>query len=166
MRHKKELLVYELFFEYPDKRFTLREIESKTKIPRATVQRYITEMKKEGLLNEKNEVINTLFYKTIKSNYFVEKIVSSGLVDELINSFNPSCIILFGSIRKGDSNKESDIDIFVESHVKKTLSLDKYEKKFGHKIDLFVESGINKLQKNLFNNVVNGIKLYGSLKIK
>ena len=52
-------------------------------------------------------------------NYFMEEIVKSGLVDYLIENLNPSCIILFGSIRKGDSVGESDIDIFVESFVKK-----------------------------------------------
>ena len=50
--------------------------------------------------------------------------------------------------------------------MKKSISLHKYEKILGHKIDLFVESNVHKLQENLFNNVVNGIKLYGSLKIK
>ena len=52
MRQKKELSIYELFFEHPDKKFTLREIESKTKIPRATVQRYLREMRKKGLINK------------------------------------------------------------------------------------------------------------------
>ena len=50
--------------------------------------------------------------------------------------------------------------------IKKNVNLKKFEKKLGHKIQLFVESDINKLHSNLFNNVVNGIKLFGSFKIK
>src|SRR3989339_808995 len=65
-----------------------------------------------------------------------------------------------------DKNNESDVDLFIESLVKKELDLGKFEKKLNHKIDLFVESNINNLQENLFNNVVNGIKIYGSFKIK
>ena len=42
----------------------------------------------------------------------------------------------------------------------------KFEAKIGHKIDLFVKPSINKLHDNLFNNVINGIKLFGSLKIR
>jgi predicted nucleotidyltransferase len=83
-----------------------------------------------------------------------------------LKTLNPSCIILFGSIRKGESDKTSDIDIFVESSVKKSLDLSKFEKKIGHKIDLFIESDLKNLNSNLFNNVINGIKLYGSFKIK
>jgi predicted nucleotidyltransferase len=73
---------------------------------------------------------------------------------------------LFGSLRKGDSVKDSDIDIFIESSVKKNIELKKFEKKLNHNIQLFIENKINDLPNHLFNNVVNGIKLYGSFKIK
>jgi len=105
-------------------------------------------------------------FENKKINYFAEKILTSGLVDELVTKLSPSCIILFGSIRKGDSVKESDIDLFVESPVKKEVNLKKFERKLKHKIQLFIESDINNLQPNLFNNVVNGIKIYGSFKVK
>lgn len=166
MRQNIENKIMELFYEYSNKEFTIREITKLTKIPRATVHKHILILRKEGLIEDKNRAKNGLFFKTKKINYFIEKIVSSGLVDKFINNLNPSCIILFGSIRKGESIKESDIDIFIESSVKKQIDLDKYEKKMGHKIQLFFEDNINKLQPNLFNNVINGIKLYGSFKIK
>lgn len=161
---KKEKIL-ELFYEFPNRRFTIREISNLTKIPRASVHKYFDELKREKLI-VKDMASDSFLFKIKKINYFIEKIVTSGLIDELIEKLNPSCIIVFGSVRKGDSVKESDIDIFVESAVKKNIELKKYEKKLEHEIQLFVESNINKLQSHLFNNVVNGIKLYGSFKLK
>jgi len=158
--------VLKLFYEHPDTGFTVREISKLAKMPRATVHKYLVELKKTGLVNNKNKASSNLFFRTKKINYFIEKIVECGFIDFIIQELNPSLVILFGSIRKGDSVKESDIDLFIESHMKKKVNLGKYEKKLGHKIQLFVEEDINNLQENLFNNVINGIKLYGSLKIK
>ncbi len=165
-KRDKEKEVMRVFFESPAKRFTIRELEKISKIPRTTVHKYLSMFKKIGLVDEDNMAIDSLLFRTKKINYFMEEIVKSGLVDYLIENLNPSCIILFGSIRKGDSVGESDIDIFVESFVKKRLDLKKFEKKLKHKIQLFVESDINNLQDNLKINVYNGIKLYGNFRIK
>ena len=166
MGQNKEANVLRVFYENLSKEFTIREISRITRIPRATAHAVLKELKKQGLITNKNSAENSLLYRTKKINYFIEQIVSCGLVEELIKNLKPSCIILFGSIRKGDSVKESDIDLFVESPIKKQVNLKQYEKKIGHKIQLFLENDINNLQQNLFNNVVNGIKLYGSFKIK
>lgn len=166
MGQNKENQILELFYEKPNQRFTIREIAKITKIPRTTAHRNVESLKKQGLINKENSANENLLFKTKKINLFIEKIVSSGLAEELINKLNPSCIILFGSFRKGESIKESDIDLFVESQIKKEVNLSKFEKKLGHKIQLFVEPNINKIQKNLFNNIINGIKIYGSFNVK
>jgi len=158
--------ILKIFYEFPSRAFTIRELSKLTKIPRATVHKYVLSLKKQDLINEENKAKDNLLFKIKKTNFFVEKIISSGLVEFLMEKLNPSCIILFGSIRKGESVLESDIDLFVESPVKKDLNLKLFEKKIGHKIQLFVEPKINKLQSNLFNNVLNGIKLYGSFSLK
>ncbi|MBU0898621.1 MAG: nucleotidyltransferase domain-containing protein [Nanoarchaeota archaeon] len=158
--------VLEVFYEHPEKRFTVRKIAEMTGIPRSTAQSYISELRKQNLITKKNTAQNTLLFKTKKINYFIERIVSSELIDKLISELKPSCIILFGSFRKGDSVKESDIDIFIESPIKNEPDLRKYEKTLGHGIQLFIETDIKNLQLRLFNNVVNGIKLYGAFKIK
>ena len=155
-----------VFYENPNKKFSVRQIVKLTNIPRSTAHKYLVELKKFGLVTKENISSENLFFKVKKINYYTERIVNSGLINELIKNFNPSFIILFGSIRKGDSTKESDIDIFVESNIKKDINLKLYEKKLKHKIQLFVENNINNLQPNLFNNVANGIKIYGSFKIK
>ncbi len=169
--------ILRMFYEYPEKEFTIREIAKLAKIPKATVHQYMAQLKKQKLITKDNRAETNLLFKTKKINYYIEQIASSGLIEELVKTLNPSCIILFGSVRKGDSVKESDIDLFIEASTKKAISLSVevslkkavslkiFEKQLGHKIQLFVEPDIKKLHSNLLNNVVNGIKLYGSFTI-
>jgi len=155
-----------LFYEFPNQRFTIRKIALKTKIPRSTVHKYLSELKKQGLIARDNQPFTSELFKTKKIFFYIEKIIKSGLLEYLSEELNASCIILFGSFRKGDSVKDSDVDLFVESLVKKKVDLSIFEKKLGHNIQLFVEENINKLPDRLLNNVVNGIKLKGVFKIK
>ena len=166
MRQDIEGKILRVFYEIPSRSFTIRDIMKIAKVPRATVHKYLVEFRNKGLVDKNNRAKNNLLFKTKKINYFVEKIIDSGIIEGIIEKLNPSCIILFGSIRKGDSVKESDIDLFVESSIKKELFLEKYEKKLKHKIQLFVKDDIKNLQPNLFNNIINGIVLFGSFKIK
>lgn len=158
--------ILELFYEYPRKKFTVREISKITKLPKSTVQNYLKELKKEKII-EQNQASDSKIFKQKKINFFIEKIISSGLIDYLEKELTPSCIILFGSFRKGESEIDSDIDIFIETHKeKKKKKLENFEKILKHNIQLFIEEDINALQPHLFNNIVNGIKLSGSFKIK
>jgi len=166
MGHNIEARILKVYFENPNKSFTVREMSKMTQIPRSTVQKKLALLRAEKFLNKENIVEANLLFKIKKINYYTDILVSSGLIDFLINELNPSCIILFGSFRKGESDKTSDVDIFVESSVKKNLYLTNFERKLGHKIDLFVETKLNNLQENLLNNVINGIKLFGNIKLK
>lgn len=175
MRHNSKEKVLETFYEFPEKVFTVREIAKVSKVARATVHKILTELKKDGMVGKDGRANWNRMFLTKKVNYYVEKIVDSGLIDFLIEKFVPSAIILFGSVGKGDSVKESDVDIFVEAGVDNAdefianLDLRKFEKKIGHKIELFVEGRVSDLKKknvHLFNNVVNGVKLYGVLDVK
>ena len=157
--------ILELFFEYPKSNFTVREISKKTKIPSSSVQRYLEKLRNEGLI-KKNKIVVTAYSKFLKAFFVMDKIYRTGLIDYLYKELNPSAIIIFGSVRKGEYDYESDVDLFIESSIKKNVDLKKFEKELNHKIQIFVYSDINKLQPNLFNNVVNGIKLFGSFKLK
>ena len=166
MGQGSEIKMLKIYFENGQRSFTVREMSKLANIPRSTVQVKFNSLRHEKLIDKENAIIDGLFFRTRKINYYIEKLVQSGFVDFVVEELNPSCIILFGSFRKGDSIKASDIDIFVESFIRKDLNLNKFERKLGHKIDMFIESNIKDLQNNLFNNVINGIKLYGSIKLK
>lgn len=158
--------ILELFYEYPRESYTVREIAKRTKIPKSTVQKYLDFLKKKNFVDKNNLAGNSLSFKTKKINYFVEKIVNSGLIEYLEQELHPDSIILFGSFRKGESEKESDIDLFIESHHQKDIKLRKFEKKIKHKIDLHIHKDIYDLPEDLFPNVINGIKLSGFIEIK
>ncbi len=164
MGQKNKLL--EVFYEYPGKEFTVRKLSSLSKLSRSTVHKYLSELKKQGLVTHGNLSADSLSFRIRKINHFTEKLADSGLIETLAENYNPLCIILFGSIRKGDSTKESDIDLFLESQINKKPDISKFESKLGHKIELFIEPDINKLPIHLFNNIINGIKLYGAFKIR
>jgi len=106
MSQKTEEAILKVYFENPDKDFTVREMSKLTKIPRATVHKKIVEIRNEHYF--KDEV----FFKIKKINFYIEELFSSGVIRFLIDELNPSMIILFGSFKKGESNKNSDVDLF------------------------------------------------------
>lgn len=156
----------ELFFEFPNERFSIREISKKTRIPSSSVQRHLQTLKKEGIISNENKANITPYFKFKKTFHIIDKIYCSGLLEFINQELNPSLVVVFGSVRKGEYEKESDIDLFIESSVDKKLNLESYEKIIRHKIHLFVEKDIKRLQPNLFKNVINGIKVGGYLDIE
>tara|TARA_Y100000294_G_C8480572_1_gene306560 strand:+ start:378 stop:887 length:510 start_codon:yes stop_codon:yes gene_type:complete len=164
--------ILELFFEEPNRLFQIREIGRLTKIPKTTVERRLKELVKEKLIFRKKENVvgyianeNEKRFRLMKRIMLLEKIEKSGLIEELEKKFYPKCIILFGSFSKGEHNRESDIDLFVQSK-EKNYDLSGFERKLKHTINLFFEEKLSKLSDELFNNIINGIKLAGYIKLR
>jgi len=163
--------IMDLFCEEPSRCFQIREIARITKIAHTSVKNKLKELEKEKLIKKVKTNIYYSYaanqnskYKTYKQITMQWKIQNSGLIDYL-ETLLPKCIILFGSVRKGEYTKTSDIDIFIQTKETK-LQLKEYEKKLKHLINIFFEENINSLSDELFNNIINGIKLRGYLKIK
>ena len=172
MLQSNRLKILNLFFDYPTKNFQLREISRRTNIAITSVKRYVNLMLRGNLIILVEEGIypsykanrdNDLF-KIYKWTNLVRKIKLSGLLDYIYDSCLPDCIILFGSASRGEDIESSDIDLFIQAK-RKRLSLDKYEKILNRKISLFFEENYKKLSKELKNNILNGIKLKGYLRI-
>ncbi len=173
MLHKNKLKIMKLFFEEPSKNFQIRGISRLTKIAVTSVKNYLRELQKDKLVKKDKNTLypsyianqqNRLF-RIYKQQFIIFKLYSSGLVDYLEDKLHPRCIILFGSAGKGEYNKDSDIDIFMQTS-EKSINLTKFEKILKHKISLFFEEKINKLSNELFNNIINGIRLSGYLKLR
>ena len=169
--------ILKLFFEDPTPKgigFQLREISRKAKLAPTSVKRYLNELEKEKLIIKKKHRIHNypIYYANRENEYFrflkkidiIQCIKESGLLDYLENVCMPDVIILFGSASKGEDIKDSDIDLFLLCKEKK-LDLEKYEKKFKRKINIFFEGNFIKLSKELKNNVINGVILKGYLKV-
>jgi len=173
MLHKNKLKVMKLFFEEPSRNFQIRGVSRLTKIAVTSVKNYLEELQKDELVKKDKKTLypsyvanqqNRLF-RIYKQQFIIFKLYSSGLIDYLEDRLHPRCIILFGSAGKGEYNKDSDIDIFMQTS-EKSINLTKFEKILKHKISLFFEENINKLSNELFNNIINGIKLSGYLKLR
>jgi len=165
--------IKDLFFENPTKEFHIRGISRMLKIPKTTVSYYVNKLLKQRLIVKDKEGVFPSFkanetsevYRFYKRQESLKKIIECGLVDYLDSEINPRCIILFGSFAKAEYDKNSDIDIFVQAR-ELDVDLSKFEKRLKHKINLFFEPEINKLSNELLNNIVNGVKLGGFLKIR
>ncbi len=160
----------ELFIENPRIDYSARGMARELGINHVTVLKYLKELLKLDLIKVKNALYPLYYANTQNKNYQfykINKIVfdikQSRVVEYIHNKTLASAIVLFGSCSKGTYNKESDIDIFVESTQKK-LNLSKYEKILKKKINLIFHSDIQKLSENLRINVINGITLYGNIR--
>lgn len=167
--------ILEYFIKEPEREFCIRELARLIKRSPTTISKFLSKYKKELLLLSREKFNHLLYkadiknpkFKDLKLYYNVKRIRESGLIDFLVKEFNhPEAIVLFGSFRKAENIPKSDVDILIVTPLKKQVNLKKFEKNLDHNIQLFLHSNqeINRMKnrnKNLLNNFVNGIILYG-----
>ena len=163
--------VLQLFFDYPTKHFQLREICRLLKFGMPSVKNHVEMLEKQGFVKKEKRGVyqsyvstrNDLF-KIYRKNDILIRIQESGLIDFLADSFVPDVIVLFGSSSRGEDIESSDIDLFLIAKEKK-VDLKKFEVKLRRKINLHFEERISKVPKELLNNIINGVVVYGYLKV-
>ncbi|MEK6900774.1 MAG: nucleotidyltransferase domain-containing protein [Nanoarchaeota archaeon] len=168
--------VLQPFFDAPlaEGGLQLREISRKVKLAPPSVKNYLHDLQKENLILERKhrlqshpvyvahrDDVNFKFYKKID---LIFRLKQSGLLQDIQNKCLPSAIIIFGSAARGEDTEYSDIDLFVGAK-ELTINVDKYEKVVHRRISLFFEEDFKKLSKELKNNILNGILLYGYVKV-
>lgn len=167
--------VLEYFIKNPEKEFHIRELAKLTRRSPTTISKYLKNFEKQNLLKSRKKFKHILFkantdslsFKDLKIYTNINNLRRSGLIEYLIDEFNhPETIVLFGSYRKGEDIQISDIDILTITTLKKKIDLEKFEKFLNRKIQLFLYSNneIDKMKTNnkeLLNNMINGIVLYG-----
>ena len=168
-------IVAQQFFDdpAPEGGFSLREVSRKAKIAPTSVKKYLKELEKEGFItrtrsrqgfpvyyaNRENE--RYVFYKRINT---LSTIYESGLIDYLYKACLPDAIVLFGSAARGEDTKGSDIDLFLLCKEKK-IELHQFEKNTGRSINILFSENFDSLSSELKNNILNGIKLKGYIKV-
>lgn len=159
------------FFLNPMTQFGVRELARITKLDTKTVMKYLQELVQRKIVIKRKEKgkypyyeANRLsyMYRHEKSEALVKKILASGLIEYLEKELNPKAIVLFGSVQKGTYHRESDVDIFIQAEYKQ-LDLSKFNKKIGHRVQLFFEKDLKKISKGLLENIYNGLVLVGKL---
>lgn len=159
------------FLDEPTKKHQIRQISRKINLATTSVKKHIETLIKENLVEEGEYVFKYYranfdnkdfrFYKKINT---LMRLKSSKLIDYLERTFTPDVIMLFGSCAKGEDTERSDIDIYIQSKGE-VPDLKKFEEILGRKIELFVHENINNLPKELRNNILNGTKISGYLKV-
>ena len=162
----------QVFFDYPKKDFQIRELSRKIRLAQISIINHLKRLVKENLVIKENKSIypsykantNNELFKLLKKQNLILRLKESGLIEFLEERLRPNCIVLFGSASRGEDNENSDTDIFLQSK-EVILDLNKFEKSLNRKINLFFEYNINKLNKELLNNIINGEVLHGYLKV-
>ena len=114
----------------------------------------------------------TVDFTTRKIAENLRLVYESGVLEE-INKHYPQAlaVVLFGSYRKGDDVRESDLDLAVEVLGNEELQIIELGiiTKLGYRENVKVNVHVftrNKIDLNLFTNVANGILLQGLLEVR
>lgn len=168
------------FFAYPDREIGLNDLSVVLGTSKTTARRVVLSLVEEGfLIKEELGKIwriscnkDHFYNRGLKIAYNLEMIYLSGILAEVYKVIpGAKAIILFGSYRKGDDTENSDIDIAVEIigdnelkiHELGTLPVMGYRKNIPVNLHIFSR---NKIDLNLYSNIVNGIVLDGFLEVR
>ena len=83
LKNQKWDKILSLFFENPNKSFTIREISKQTKVPTSSAQRYVEKMKELEILTIETTLNQTPYVKYLKAGFLTEQLFTTGLLDFL-----------------------------------------------------------------------------------
>lgn len=152
-----------------------REIARLLGVSPTAVSKSLPGLESEGLAKtEKSKTLNLTLVELNRENpraiglkraENLRLVYESGLADLLEERFPGCATILFGSYSLGEDTVKSDIDIAVVGSKRKHTDLTKFERLLERSINLQFYEDINKLDKNLKSNILNGITLSGAVEI-
>ncbi len=167
-------LVARVFFDEPAKAHSLREIARKAGIAHTALKSHINVLRRNGVIAEKREKIGKRIWPIYKAAFesdsyklyrkldMIYRLHSSGFVSYLERTYQPDCIVLFGSAARGEDAEDSDIDIFLQASDRE-VALSRFESALKRKIQLHIKPRFRQYPDELRNNIANGIVLYGFL---
>ena len=159
---KEEVL--NVIFDFPTKRFHIRELSRILKISPPAISKAVKELEKDSLITTEKSIIHSISanlenprFKQIKRVKNLSKIYDSGLSDYLKEQFPDSTIVLFRSYADGEDTEKDNIAIAVLNSKEKKLSLAQFEQQLNRKIEIvFTKPN---------ESIINGIKLYGHISL-
>lgn len=159
------------FFEDCYRRINVREYAKIVKISPPTASKILNEYYNKGILKMEKDRNYLFFHAYQKNKIFVELsriywfLKLKSLVDFLDSNLTSPTIILFGSLSKGETKADSDIDIAIISR-KNEIDIQRFEKKINRKIQLFWFKSIQDIkEKELANNIINGYLIKGKIRL-
>lgn len=167
-----------IFFDDPKPEgagFQLRELSRLIDLAPVSVSRYLSELSREGYIIKSRHRIHKYpvywanreseKFRLLKKLDMILTLNEKGIMDYLKDECMPDAIILFGSASKGEDLADSDVDLYLQCKPQELGDLHKYEKVIKRRIKILFEEDYSKLSSELKNNILNGIILYGYLKV-
>lgn len=147
----------------------VREYSRIIKITAPTASKILKQFELKGLLRKKEDRGYLLFranrensiLKDLSRIYWKQKLRK--IIEYLDSELHSPTIILFGSLAKLETKKDSDIDLAVLTNINKKINLSKYEKIFNRETQLFTFKSLDKINKELKANIINGYLIQGKL---
>ena len=166
-------------FNKPTHKFHIRELARKTGLNPNTIISFTDDLEEESIIGKEKKKhiveisLNLENPATLQKKKFfnLSEIHDSGLIDFLVEEYNhPKSIILFGSYARGEDIERGDVDIMINTVKKEIVDLSKFEKKLKRKIHPFLFSekeikNMKKQNKELLNNILNGVILFGYINV-
>jgi len=157
-------------FNKPTYLFHARELARITGLNPNTITNITNKLEKEGLLKKHNRKHLVEIFLDLENKKTIEKkrifnlynLYSSGIVEFLRRAYSPKLISIIGSYSRGEDIEKSDIDLVVDANNKTLVDLSKFEGILRRKIHLILLP--KKFSDEFFNNLINGIVLYGVIK--
>jgi len=166
------MMVLTHFLKHPSEEWHLRAIARKVGLSPAGTLKILRKLEEKGYIRKEKTPLKDNYranlenkeYEAIKQAYNLYLIRSSGIIEHLEKTLIPQSIVLFGSFARGDNHAGSDIDIALIKAKRKEAELTFLEKRLGHAINLHFINDF-KSNKELKNNIINGITLKGFMKV-
>ncbi len=159
-------------FNNPTYGLTIREISRLVSISHPTVSKIVKRLEKNDLVMIEKRKREMIIKGNLNNEMFIElkKIYNmlnlKGFVKDIVKLYPIDVIICFGSYSLGIDTENSDIDIYIgfkKIEVNQKF-LEKWENKLKRKIQIF-SGNLKKFPKELAENIINGTKLYGWIKL-
>ncbi len=153
-----------VFFEDCYQEVNVREYAKIIGVTPPTASSILKALEKEGLLKSRTERKNHLYRANRESPVFIDLLKAywrqklTDLTKQLTEKINYDTVILFGSLIKGETTVNSDIDIYLDSK-EKEIGLKEFEKKLKRRIQLHFRNELNNI--HLKKNIQEGLLLNG-----
>jgi|SRR3989344_6298825 len=172
---KLQQRIIRLLFINAGKSLNALNIARELGVSQPAVSKALPFLLKENLIKlEKDKNSGRLSIQANRENYRVMQlkrvdnlklIYESRLADFLEKEFAGGTIILFGSYSRGEDTFNSDIDIAVIGRKDKTVDLENFENMLKREIHISFYNSFKEIHKNLKENLLNGIVLYGGIEL-
>lgn len=172
---KTEEEILNFLFVHPTTTFRGRALAKRLNKSVSGVVKSIRNLKKIGLITlEKDFTLKIALNRDNKETFILKRITNlkslytTGLVSLLSNKFPGSTIIVFGSYSYGEDTEDSDIDVAILGYPKGNVvhkELVKYNNLLERSVHLHFFDNLKNVDKNLRENIINGIRLKGMIKL-